>query len=68
MIKFSRPLEYATMIETLELIARHDYNDLSANPLTWASTMAYLTLGGRIEQGIKLDDVDDLMKKARDGK
>ncbi len=42
----------------LRQIARGDCCYLAGNPDKWPSTIAYLALGGRIEDGVMLDDFE----------
>jgi hypothetical protein len=43
----------------LRKIARGDYNCLAGNPDSWPSTIAYFALGGRVEDGVMLDNFED---------
>jgi hypothetical protein len=63
MLKFKNPGSRELLIDTLQLIARGQYDDSSTNKMFHASTLAYFALGGRIENGVKLDNVKDLCKK-----
>lgn len=41
-------------------LAKGNYDDFSADPRDWASTKAYLCLGGNIKNGQKIDSIEDL--------
>jgi hypothetical protein len=42
-----------------------DVSDLSANPSHWASIIAYLALGGRIQGGKKLDTQNEVLERLK---
>ncbi len=44
----------------LRRIAKGDYSDIAGDPGLWASTIAYLALGGSVVDGQCVDEVDHL--------
>ncbi len=55
-----RGFEIVRLRDALRRIAGGDYNDMAADPGVWASTIAYLSLGGRVQDGVRLDFAGDL--------
>lgn len=45
-----------------------DVSDLAGNPGLWASTIAFLALGGRIEGGRKIDTKDDVLNRLKNSR
>ena len=58
--------DYDDMIGALAAIAFGRCNNFAANPEKWSSTVAYRALGGRVRDGVRIDDEDALIKKLRE--
>lgn len=58
-IEFEVEAQIAALLE-IAFPERSGLSDLDGNPMHWSSTCAYTALGGRIEQGQRLDSYEDL--------